>query len=144
MKNVIRSKNIDGLKVALAIRQLVSSDVLHECYDVEEEGVENILPLYGIFYQWTDEEKAILKEELIEMAAREEVKEAVRWAEQDTDPLLASIPDRSTPSPFILDLQHKAWKAGMKARRKNAATGKEILDSSIGTLCKKDIKLEVI
>ena len=79
MKNVIKNKNIDGLKVALAIRKLVSSEVLHECYDVEEEGVENILHLYGIFYQWTDEEKAILKKELIEMAAREEIKS---WIER--------------------------------------------------------------
>ena len=66
----------------------------------------------------TDEEKAILKEQLMEMAAREEIKEAERWAKLELDPLLASIPNRAAPSPRLLELQHKIYKAEMQARKK--------------------------
>ena len=94
MKNEIKNINIDGYKVAMAFRQLESSSVLHECYDIEEEGVENILHLYGIFYKWNDDEKAIIKDQLMEMAAREEIKEAERWALMEKDPILLAIPNK--------------------------------------------------
>ncbi len=108
MKNVIKEENIDGFKVALAIRQLMNCEVLHECYDIEDDGVESILQRYGIFYKWTEEEKAILKEHLYDMAAREEIKEAERWAaEREADPLLLLTPDRISPKSFGLALQYK-------------------------------------
>ena len=103
MKNEIKDENIDGYKVAMAFRQLESKNVLHECYDIEEEGVENILHLYGIFYKWTDEEKTIIKEQLTEMAAREEIKEAERWAKMEKDPILLAIPDKPTQRKKLSD-----------------------------------------
>ena len=142
MKNVIKDKNIDGYKVAMAFRQLESSDVLHECYDIEEEGVENILHLYGIFYKWTDEEKAIIKEQLMEMAAREEIKEAERWAEIEADPLLASIPDRNAPSPQILELQQKIRKAEREKQKKVTDSGEAEPHQTVDKIY-KEIKIEV-
>ena len=122
MENITSEKEIDGYKVALAIRQIESTGVFHECLDIEEEGVENILPQYGIFYKWTEDEKAILKEELMEMAAKEEIKEAVRWEAMETDPVILAIQDRPTPSPRILELQHKLYKAEMKAQQSASMT----------------------
>jgi len=80
-------KNTDGIKLALAIRQLENSEVLHDGYDVDEDGVEAVLKEYGIFSSWTDDEREILKMHLIDMAFREEVREAERWAK--SDPILA-------------------------------------------------------
>ena len=105
----------------MAIRKLVSSEVLHECYDVEDDGVENILVCYGVFYQFTKEELAILKEYLLEMAAREEIREAVRWAGQEHDLIILSVPDRRAPGLKTLELQHKAWKAEMAAKQQVAS-----------------------
>jgi len=122
MKNITSEKEVDGYKVALAIRQIESTGVFHECLDIEEEGVENILPQYGIFFKWTEDEKAILKEELMEMAAKEEIKEAERWGATETDPLILAIPDRPTPSPRILGLQQQIYKAEMKARQSASMT----------------------
>ena len=84
------NENIDGVKLALAIRQLENSEVLHDGYDVDEDGVEGVLKEYGIFETWTEDERHILKMHLIDMAFREEVREAVRWAH--SDPVLAFIP----------------------------------------------------
>ena len=55
--------------------------------------------------------------QLMEMAAREEIKEAERWAEIEADPLLASIPDRKALSPQILELQHKIREAEREKKK---------------------------
>ena len=90
MKKEVNYKNTDGIKLALAIRQLESSEVMHDGYDVDEDGVEAVLKEYGIFNTWTEDEREILKMHLIDMAFREEVKETARWA--NSDPVLAYIP----------------------------------------------------
>ena len=82
MENVTKNKNIDGYKIALAVRQLVKSECLHESSDIEGKGIESILQLYGIFYKWTDEEKAIIREELIEMATKKVIKDEDRLTER--------------------------------------------------------------
>ena len=90
MEKEEKYKNTESIKLALAIRQLKNSEVLHDGYDVDEDGVEGVLKEYGIFNTWTDDERAILKMHLIDMAFREEVREAERWAQ--SDPVLAFIP----------------------------------------------------
>lgn len=143
MNNGKNNNSIDGLKVALAIRQLENSEVWHESYDIEEEGVQNILASYGVFFKFSEAELTILKEQLWEMAAREEIKEAERWAEQEHDPLLLSIPKRRAPSPTTLELQHKTWKAEA-AQKQQAELDDEVEpDPTIDNLF-KEIKLEVI
>jgi len=143
MEKQIYDNRVDGYKVALSVRQIESSEVWHECYDVEEEGTESILARYGVFYQFTEAELAILKGVLLEIAAREEIREAVRWAEQEHDSLLLSLPDRPAPGPRTLELQHKAWKAEM-AKKQQAESDDEVEpDPTIDNLL-KEIKLEVI
>jgi len=139
------NKDIDGLKVALAIRQLENSEVWHECYDVEEEGVEEILTRYGVFFKYNEAEQEILKEHLIEMAAKAEIKEAERWAEQETDPLLLSIPDRPAPSLTALENQRKARREEMLKKQKAASTDEVEPDPTADNFIKelKEIKLEV-
>ena len=51
------------------------------------------------------------------MAAKEEIREAIRWAQMEHDPILQKVPNRPIPSPQILDIQHKIWKAQMKKQR---------------------------
>ena len=143
MKNEINNNSIDGLKVALTIRQLESSEVWHECYDLEEEGVQSILARYGVFFKFSEAELAILKERLLEMATRAEIKEAERWAKQEHDPLLLSIPERRAPSPATLELQHKAWKSEMAKRQPTDSSDEVEPDPTIDNLI-KEIRFEVI
>ena len=117
MKKEINNSKVDGYKVALAVRQLEITGINHECYDLKEEGTESILHQNGIFYKWNNDELAILNEILMEMAAKEEIREAIRWAQMEHDPVIRAIPNRPTPSPQILDIQHKIWKAQMKKQR---------------------------
>jgi len=137
MNDIKNNKNIDGIKIAMAFRQLENSEIFHESYDIEEEGVESILTQYGIFYRWTDDEIEILKEHLLEMAAREEIREAVRWAEREADPLINIIPDRPLPSPRLLYLQHKVWKESMKDNSKHNQESTDKLNFN-------GIKMEVV
>ena len=53
-------KLIDGIKLALAIRQLENSVVLHDCLDLEFESVESSRYEYGIIDSWSGDEFEIL------------------------------------------------------------------------------------
>jgi hypothetical protein len=117
MKKEINKSNIDGYKVAMAVRQLESSIIHTECYDIKDGNISEILMEYGIFYKWNDEEKTIIKDILTEMAAYEEIKEAERWAKMEHDPILTRVPNRPIPSLLILDIQQKIWKAEIKKQR---------------------------
>ena len=90
----IKNRNIDEIKVALVIRQLEESEVLHESQEVEAEDVETLLALYGIFYEWNDDEKELLWEHLLEMALQEEYTIAERRLELESNPILSLIPAR--------------------------------------------------
>jgi len=111
-------KLIDGIKLALAIRQLEKSVVLHDCLDIEHESVESILSEYGILDSWSDDELEILKSHLYDMAFEAEAREAERWAGLETDESIIAIPLRSAPSPRLLALQHKVWKGAMAEQMK--------------------------
>ena len=111
-------KLIDGIKLALAIRQLENSVVLHDCLDLEFESVESILNEYSILDSWSQDELEILKSHLYDMAFEAEAREAERWAEKETCELLLSVPLRSAPSPRLLALQHKVWKGAMAEQMK--------------------------
>ncbi|MFC1606869.1 hypothetical protein ACFL47_02770 [Candidatus Latescibacterota bacterium] len=117
MKKEINKSDIDGYKIAKAVRQLESTGINHECYDLKEEGTESILQQNGIFYRWNNNELEILNKILMEMAAKEEIIEAIRYAQMENDPVIRAIPERPTPSPQILDIQQKIWKAQMKKHR---------------------------
>ena len=117
MENVTKNKNIDGYKIALAVRQLVKSECLHESSDIEGKGIESILQLYGIFYKWTDEEKAIIREELIEMATKKVIKDEARLTERVANPFILSIPDRPIPNPVVIDLKTVSIESESKAQK---------------------------
>lgn len=53
------------------------------CYDVDDviEGIQDILTEYEIHSVFTDDEYYELLEELLELAERSEIAEAVKWAE---------------------------------------------------------------
>ncbi len=117
-----KTNTYNPYKVAKAIRQLEQCEIYHECYDVEEEGVEHLLYQYGINYQWTESEKEVMKQELIQLAAREEIREAARWAAQETDPLLLSIPNRPAPGYKLIQFFNKTLHADMKRKQKHIIT----------------------
>jgi hypothetical protein len=143
MEKQISNQEIDGFKVTMAIRELESGEVWHECYDIEEEGVEEILTRYGIFFKFNEAELVILKEQLIAMAERAEIKEAERWAKNESDPLIMSIPDRPMPKPATLELQRMAYLAEIGKKQKEESADEVEPDPTIDNLI-KELRLEVI
>ena len=140
MKNETNESKLDGYKIALAVRQLEITGITHECYDIKEEGIENILIQYGIFYKWNNEEKEMMKNILMEMAAKEEIKEAIRWAQMEHDPIILRVPNKPIPSPRVLELQQNIFKAEMKKKRE-----REVPDpNEWGDMLLKEQKLGVI
>ena len=109
--------DIDGIKVALAVRQVENSELLHECCDLENEGVEMVLAKYGVCESLSPAEREILKSRLWELAFEKEVREAERWARDYSDPFLSMIPNRPMPSPRLLELEHNVWKASREGLR---------------------------
>ena len=105
------------MKVTLAIRQLETNEVWHEVMELEEEPLADILAEYDIHEEFSIAEQEILKGELIKKAAQAEIREAARWAQEEHDPILLSIPRRRTPSPRTLELQHRTWKDNMSKNR---------------------------
>lgn len=119
-----------SIKPALAVRQVKNAGIFHDCYDIMEEPIEEILATYGICFSLNEQEKHIIKDELLGMAAAEEIKEAVRWAEQEHDSILMVIPDSNAPSPRTLMLTHTAWK-NEQARNKTPGMIPEALNKII-------------
>ena len=109
--------DIDGIKVALAVRQVENSELLHECCDLEDEGVETVLAQYDVCESWSPAEREILKSRLWDLAFEKEIREAERWAQDYSDPILSMIPNRPMPSPRLLELEHNAWKASREGVR---------------------------
>ena len=99
---------VNYIKVARVIRQLEQCEVWHECYDIEEVPLQDILVAYDIYQHFTPPEAQIIRGELLKMAAQAEIAEAVRWAHSEHDPILLQIPDRPAPSPHILELERNA------------------------------------
>lgn len=117
-------KMIDGVRLALAVRQLENSEVVHDSCDIECENIYSILSDYGILEAWSNDELEILKSHLYDMAFEAEAREAERWAKIETSEALLSVPLRSAPSQRLLSLQHKLWKVEM-------AEGMKRLDSNV-------------
>lgn len=105
----------DKYKVARAIRGLEDKDVCHEYFDVFDYGVEAVLSWYGISTDWTVDEIDIVKEFLLNMAYKDEMREVIRITEEESDPLLALIPDKPIPSLKLLVLEHEIWKKEMRS-----------------------------
>ena len=82
----------DNIRLALAIRKLELSEVIHNSVDIWDGDVQSVLSDYGISQQWNEEEIKIIKEYLLEMALHEEIREAERWAEIESDPALSFFP----------------------------------------------------
>lgn len=101
---------MNQMKVVQTIRGLESHDIWHECLDIAEENLSDILLDYGIDVDLTDDEAQIVRDYLMGKAELAEFKEAVRWAHSE-DELLLLIPDRPTPTPRQLEREHEAWKA---------------------------------
>lgn len=83
----------DNIRLALAIRQLERSEVVHNSVDIWDGDILSVLSDYGISHHWNEEEFKILREFLLEMALQEEIREAERWAEIESDPVLAYFPN---------------------------------------------------
>jgi hypothetical protein len=107
----------DTYKVVRAIRELENKDICHEYYDVTEFDLDTILSWYGISEEWNQEENTILKEYLLKMAYQDELKEVIRITDEESDPILASIPNRPAPSLKLLQLEHLNWKREMSKRK---------------------------
>lgn len=105
----------DKYKVVRAIRELENKDVCHEYFDVLDYGVEVVLTWYSISADWTGDEIDIIKEFLLNMAYQDEMREVIRITEEESDPLLALIPDRPAPSLKLLQLEHEIWKKEMRS-----------------------------
>jgi hypothetical protein len=88
------------IKVARAIRRLDSIEVWHECFDVLEEPLTELLAAYGIYATFTEAEGLLMRSHLYRLAERAEVAEAVHWANLNTDPLLPAIKDRMPVKPL--------------------------------------------
>jgi hypothetical protein len=110
---------IDKYKVAGVIRKLEQQDLIHEYFDVLDYGVDVVLSWYGIIEEWSDEDRKILKEHLLDTAYRDEVREIRRIVEEEDDWLLATIPDRELPSLKTLMIEHEIWKKEMTNKKKN-------------------------
>ena len=102
------NKECNPIKVTKAIRQLDNTEVWHECYDIQEEPIEEILAAYGVTEEFTEAEQEMLKEYVYRQAELAEIGEATRWAGED-DELLQMIPDRPAPSFRLLELQKQTW-----------------------------------
>ena len=106
-------KLIDAVKLALAVRQLENSEIMHDSCDIDCENIHSILSDYGILDAWSDDELEILKAHLLDMAYEAEAREAERLAELEMEESMLAIPLRSAPSPRLLAIQHKLWRAEM-------------------------------
>ena len=82
----------DNIRLALAIRQLERSEVIHNSVDIWDGDVQLVLSDYGIGHQWNEDENKIITEYLLEMALHEEIREAERWAEIESDPARSFFP----------------------------------------------------
>ena len=81
----------DNIRLALAIRQLERSEVIHNSVDIWDGEILSVLSDYGIYQQWNEDEIKIIREYLLEMALHEEIREAERWAELMSDPLNSMV-----------------------------------------------------
>lgn len=96
-------------RVAKTIRSLDNTEIFHECYDIIDEALEDILAAYGVYESFSPSEEDFVRNYLYRRASQAEIQEAVRWATEEQDPILLSIPDRPSPKPWALKLEHQAW-----------------------------------
>ena len=113
MKSINCEKQIDGYKVALAVKQLeitgISKDIFDHCNDVE-----NILLQHGIFFKWSDDEKAVLKVILKEFSAKDEINEAIQLVQNDGHPVTRRAPIIPDACHRLNELQDRVHKAAIK------------------------------
>ena len=102
---------MNRIKTVQIIRSLEKIEVWHECLDIIEEDLEEILVEYGVFADLTDDEAQIVRDYLMERAEQAEFREAVRWAHSE-DELLLLIPNRFPFRPR----RFKPGKADKKAK----------------------------
>ena len=84
--------NVDNIKLAITVRRLESWPVVHDSVDVWYEDLATILEWYDIYESFDENEQQVLREVLLEMSSREEIREAERWAELQSDPVMAFLP----------------------------------------------------
>ena len=120
MKSINCEKKIDGYKVALAVRQLEIIGISKDIFDHCKNDVENILLQHGIFFKWTDEEKAILKVILKEFSAKDEINEAIQQVQSRGHPVIHRAPIISDACQRLHELQDRIHKAIMKSEVNSA------------------------
>ncbi|MFC1550935.1 hypothetical protein ACFL6P_00080 [Candidatus Latescibacterota bacterium] len=120
MKSINCEKQIDGYKVALAVRQLEITGISKDIFDHCKEDVENILLQHGIFFKWTDAEKAVLKVILKEFSVKDEINEAIQQVQNDGHPVTRRAPIISDACHRLNELQDRIHKAAIKNEAKPA------------------------
>lgn len=68
------------IKMTKIIRYLENQEITHECMEIEELPIEEVLFEYGVHTVLSKGEQLELKEYLLRRATQAEVAEAVRWA----------------------------------------------------------------
>lgn len=114
MKSINCEKQIDGYKVALAVKQLEIIGISKNIFDHCKNDVENILLQHGIFFKWTDAEKAILKAILKEFSAMDEINEAIRQVQTEGQPMINRAPIISDACQRLHELQERIHNAAIR------------------------------
>jgi len=73
------------LKLHRLIEFMKSVELYHDTFDIDEKGIREILYEYGIFDYLTKEELKVMKEELYDLAERNEFREAMVLAAKEND-----------------------------------------------------------
>ena len=68
------------MKLFNLVQYLMSVDFYHDTFDLKEEGIEKILRQYGICDEFAEEELQELRKDLLELAEKNEFREAAMWA----------------------------------------------------------------
>lgn len=93
-KSLIEGNEVNKMrrmKLFNLVKHLKSMDFYHDTFDLEEEGVKEVLMDYGICDSFSEEELQELNRDLYEMAERNEFREAVRLADIDAIEEMAMV-----------------------------------------------------
>lgn len=114
MKSINGENQIDGYKVALAVRKLeiigISSEVIDRC----KGDIESIMLQHGIFFKWNDAEKALLIVILKEFASRDEINKAIRQVQSKEQSAVCSPPVISDACQRIIEIQQRIHNTVLK------------------------------
>ena len=107
MQKNSKRDEVDGYKLALAIRQLEENGIIWEHIDNHISDIDKALQMHGIFFKWTAVEKALLVKILREFRAREEIQNAIKAVQNGGITNVISTPTVPKPCQRLMELQDK-------------------------------------